>query len=233
MEVLNRFLYGTIVCNGCAKRIDSEYDDEFLHNVDELEDHLRDNGWEEKDGKFLCPECVKSPSHRRYPGEGRTIVEKSTTSALKCDLCGREFRDIEGFACWEDFDDTLEHARDLDWQEIGGKMLCPDCYCDCDAIKDEKEEHWEEVYCAKCPYKEDCDQNVPRDKPAPSDECKYAVRTADRNWHKCLWLKESIPGGVRCELPEGKKCSRVEQFEKDRPVIEAKNAEIRKWEKKK
>lgn len=229
MEVLRQFDFATVICDGCARRVDSHVDDEWMRDYDELiECYLPDNGWEPQDKdeeKWLCPECIKDKSHRKHPGEGRVIIEPTTLSGMHCDLCGKHFENYDGYSFWEEYWSTKEFAREEDWVEIGGKFYCPDCYKHCPAIEDEEEENYEEVYCKKCPYEDDCSEYWPREKPEPSEECTYAQKNEKGNWHKC---KHYVQEGCKsiCNIPDGEKCPRVAQCEKDRPEIEKKNKEL-------
>lgn len=232
MEELHKFVYGTVVCDGCACRIDSRTaDGDRIHDKDSLVEYkLEDLGWIDlgKD-KWLCPECAKSPSHRTHPGEGRVIAERETVSGLRCDLCGKSFEDFEGFSVWEDFSDTQMHANDDDWQEIDGRWLCPDCYRSCDAIEDEEEENYEEVYCSKCSHKDDCNEVEERTVPDLSLDCKSAVKS-----EPCPFYAPNNVKGLRgtCNLPKDKKCPRVEAWEVEKEEVAKKNKEIKEWVKK-
>lgn len=234
MERLQQFDFATIICDGCARRVDSLVNDEVLKDyADLVECHLPDDGWEQQgndDDKWLCPECVKDESHRKYPGEGRVIIEPTTLSGLCCDLCGKHFENYEGYSCWEDVADTQNMARDDNWVEIDGKFYCPDCYQTCGAIADEEEEHYEEAYCSKCPYKDDCGEYWPREKPECSSDCLTAYKDESGNWCRCPHYKTTVitPYQTRreCLLEEenkGGKCPRVAQWEKDRVVLAEKN----------
>lgn len=234
MEELRKFEFGTIVCDGCARRIDSNVNEEVLYDVEDLlGGELEYREWEEQsDGKWYCPECAKDPKHRIHPGEGRIIVDRMTLSGLRCDCCGHEFENYEGFSCWEDFSDTEDKARDDGWNDVDGKMLCPDCWKTCAAIEDVEEDNYEEVYCSKCPYKDDCNEIVPSDGPTPSDRCRYACRNGDGKWEKCPHLSH-LAEGIKtihgCNLPKGEKCPHVLQWEKDKVEVERKNREIEDW----
>ena len=241
MRTLQTLNFATVVCDGCARRLDSTENDERLYDYDELVDcKLEDWGWErvndKDDEKWLCPECVKDKEHRKHPGEGRIIVEKTPQFGLKCDLCGKTFESFEGYFCWEDEGCTEEHARDDDWMEIGGKWYCPDCYCTCAAMEDEDMD-WDEAekkYCHKCPYEKDCREAVPLDKPKCSDECKYAFKGEDGNWEMCPHYK-TCDGKTyypdECCLVDngGDECPRVAHWrDKGKAEQEAKNAKARK-----
>ena len=238
MEELHKFVFGTIVCDGCGRRIDSHNDDEWLHDLEELEDcYLDDWGWvEQSEDKWLCPDCVKDPNHRTHPGEGRIIVERDTLSGLRCDHCGKQFEDSEGYSSWTDSTIAEEMARDDDWREVGGKMLCPDCYKTCPAMEDESEEDYEEIYCNKCPHKNLCDEVVECEIPIVSQECKVAVKVqyeqSKRRYEPCPYYLPAPIGG-KCNLPKGKTCPRVETWTKVKGEVEQKNREIQEWVKQK
>lgn len=234
MEELRKFEFGTIVCDGCARRIDSSVNDEVLYDVEDLlGGELKEHEWEEQsDGKWFCPECAKDPKHRTHPGEGRIIVDRMTLSGLRCDCCGHKFENYEGFSCWEDFSDTKEYAREDDWNDVGDKILCPDCWKTCAAIEDEEEDNYEEVYCSKCPHKDDCNEAEVRSMPEASNNCTYAFKSEDGKWHRCPHFAEVIKNLKSvCNLPKGEKCPRILQWEKDKPLVEQKNKEIVEWAK--
>lgn len=243
MEYLQKFVFGTVVCDGCARRVDSQSaNDEQIHDIDDLlEWKLEDMGWvEQGEDKWLCPDCVAHPENRKHPGEGRVIREKMTTSGLLCDHCGKTFENYEGYSVWEDFSGTKEHARDDDWRELDGRWLCPDCYRTCDAMSDFafedvdlEEDNWEEKYCSNCPHKDDCDEIVEREVPEVSDECKTAVKNESRGPRYVVcpyYAPNKIPSlGGKCELPEGKKCPRLETWEKEREEIAKENKKNEEW----
>lgn len=232
MEELKKFEFGTIVCDGCGRRIDSHVDDEILHDIDALTEWvLEDYEWEKQpDAKWLCPDCAKDPKHRIHPGEGRTIIDRMSLSGLRCDLCGCQFENYEGFSCWADSSATEEKAREDDWIDIDGKMLCPDCWKTCAAMEDEEEENYEEVYCSKCSHQHDCNEAEVRNMPEASNNCTYAFKSEDGKWHRCPHFAEGIKNlKSECNLPEGEKCPRILQWEKDKPLVEQKNKEIVEW----
>ena len=238
MEELHKFVYGTVVCDGCACRRDSDdADDERLHDIDDLLGcRLEDIEWvQQSEDKWFCPECATNPSHRTHPGEGRVIAEKTTCSGLRCDHCGAAFESSEGFSWWEDFSYTEENARNEDWRDVGGKMLCPDCYRTCDAMEDEEEENYEDVYCSKCPHKDDCNEVVEREVPVISPECESAVKKIDESsrvsYKPCPFhVKNPVKGlNGKCNLPQGKKCPRVEAWEIEKEEVAKKNNEIQEW----
>ena len=175
MITLRTFNFATVVCDGCARRLDSNFDGERLYDYDELiEWKLEDLDWqkvnEDDDDKWLCPDCAKDELHRKHPGEGRIIVEPEPLVGLECDLCGKTFENFEGYSCWTEESVTHEMARDDEWMEIDGKWYCPDCYCTCPGMQDENEPNWEDKYCSKCPYKDDCNEVVPLDIPRCSGQ---------------------------------------------------------------
>ena len=238
MEELHKFDFGTIVCDGCGCRIDSHFDDERLHDIsDLLECELDDHGWvEHEKDRWYCPGCAKDPARRIHPGEGRIISEKETLSGLRCDHCGKEFEDCDGFSMWEDGGYVAERASDEDWRELGGKMLCPDCRRTCDAMDNigDEDEDWEKKYCSQCPHKDDCNEEVEREIPEVSLACESAVRTVDENskvhYERCPYLEaRQQPLREKCNLPKGKKCPRVEAWEIEKEEVKRKNLELLEW----
>ena len=242
MQTIQTFDFATVVCDGCARRLDSQFDGERLYDYAELTEwKLDDLDWQKVDEKdydrWLCPDCAKDEEHRKHPGEGRIIVEPEPLYGLRCDLCGKTFEDFEGYSCWEDEDVAEEHAREDYWMEIGGKWYCPDCYCDCPAIEDDGMDDWDEAkkrYCAKCPYEKDCSEVVPLAHPHCSDECKYAFKGEDGNWKRCAYYKECEtktlhPHECRLIANGGDECPRVAYWrDKGKAEQEAKNAKARK-----
>lgn len=240
MQTISTFDFATVVCDGCACRVDSQSaNDERLHDYDELVDYKLDNmGWEQvdenNDEKWLCPLCVKDKAHRSHPGEGRIIVEKVPTFGLRCDLCGKTFENYEGYSFWPEESIAHEMARNDEWMEVGDKFLCPDCYQTCDAMEDEEEENYKEKYCSKCPYEHDCNEVVPRDRPECSSDCKYAYKGEDGNWKRCPFLETSDgkpyrPDKCCLEANGGKECTRVAYWrDKGKAEQEAENAKARK-----
>lgn len=217
METLTKFVFGTVVCDGCAKRVDSNQGDGLV-DVDALVDYYLGNFLEwrrigDGDEKWYCPQCARDKAHRKCPGEGRVIREKTALYGLKCDLCGRGFEDLEGHSCWEDESAAKSEARYDGWEEIGGKWYCPDCHRMCPVLEDTTpDDNWEEKYCSGCQFKDDCTEYVPREIPTVSAECLYAVVHPDKGWVKCPWLKASDDKEWKCVLPEGSECPRVQYW---------------------
>lgn len=213
MKTFIPFDFATVVCDGCACRGDSNISEDILRDYDDLINwKLEDCGWErvdeDNDEKWYCPLCAEDPSHRTHPGEGRLIVETMPLYGLKCDHCGRQWEDTtEGYTSFGDFSDTLENARDDDWQEIDGKWYCPDCYKTCKAMSEEGDgvENWEAVFCSKCKYKGDCNEVEPRAIPYPNiDECP----------RDCPY-RTGTPYNIMCTAPANAKCPRVEEWKNE------------------
>ena len=231
MEELHKLVFGTIVCDGCGCRIDSHCNDERIYDLAELlECELDYRGWIEiSEDKWYCPDCADNPSHRTHPGEGRVIAERDTLSGLRCDHCGRTFEDIDGFSMWVDFSLTKENARDGDWRQMGDKMLCPDCYGDCDVVKYEGNAQLEEKYCSKCPYEGDCNEEVELETPKASEECECAIRGhEDVRYSRCPFYQSHIVF-PKCTIPAGEKCPRLVTWEMERKEVAKLNNEILEW----
>ena len=213
MKTIIPFDFATVVCDGCACREDSTINDEMLTDYESLMDwKLEDCDWERveegNDEKWYCPLCAKDPSHRTHPGEGRVTTETEPLYGLKCDHCGRELVDSDtGCTSYENFRDTKEKACDDDWQEIGGQWYCPSCWQPCRAMSKEGDgvENWEEVFCSKCKYKDDCYAIEPRSIPCANlDECN----------RDCPY-RTGTHYNMMCRAPADAKCPRVEEWKNE------------------
>jgi len=208
MQTLMQFDFCTIVCNGCGARIDSLVDGERLLDEEELEESIEDNGWtrdQSDEDKWFCKACSEDESHRKYPGEGRTILEPEKLIGVRCDLCGREYRDEFDTGCthWDDEFHAENEARDEGWCDIDGKIYCNDCWFCNEDITDDEYEKTEGYYSRK--------------KPIASDECSP----------KCPYFsKESFDR--KCSLSDDEycKCPRLIEWEQKRKEIEEKNRKI-------
>lgn len=211
MQTLMQFDFCTIVCNGCGARIDSLVNGERLLEEDELEENIEENGWTKdpsnKD-KWLCKSCTEYETHRKYPGEGRTIIEPEKLFGVRCDICGKIYDDRFDTGCthWEDDYCAIEKARDDGWNEIDGKIYCEDCWYYNEDVSDEEFEKTEGDYA--------------REKPLASDECS----------EKCPYFSKDTLH-YHCSLPrtgeEVKKCPRLIEWEtKKRKEVEEKNHKI-------
>ena len=210
MKTLMQLDFCTIVCNGCGARIDSTDGGERLLEEDELEETIEENGWTKdpsSDGKWLCKACSEDESHMRYPGEGRTIIEPEKLFGVRCDLCGREYRDEFDTGCthWDDEYHADDEARGEGWCEIDGKMYCMDCWYYNEDVSDEEFEKTEGEYA--------------REKPLASDECSTS----------CPFFSKDLLH-YHCSLPrtgeEAKKCPRLIEWERKRKEVEKENHKI-------
>lgn len=202
METLMQLDFCTIVCNGCGMRIDSLVDGERVFDKEELEESILENGWTEDgscDGRFLCKGCSEDESNRKYPGEGRTIVEPEKLFGVRCDLCGKEYCDENdtGFTHWEDESYAIEKAKEDDWRTIDGNTYCGDCwYCD-----------------------DDSDVEHVREKPIASEECPINCPyfSKDSLHYHCSLSRTG---------EETEKCKRLIDWKEKKREIEEKNLKI-------
>lgn len=202
MQTLMQFDFCTIVCNGCGARIDSLVDGERLLEEDELEENIEENGWTKypsNNDKWLCKSCSEDETHRKYPGEGRTIIEPEKLFGVRCDLCGKIYYDRFDTGCthWEDDYYAIEKAHDDGWNEIDGNTYCEDCwYCD-----------------------DDSDDEHVREKPIASEECPINCPyfSKDSLHHHCSLSRTG---------EETKKCKRLTDWKEKKKEIEEKNLKI-------
>ena len=55
------------------------------------------------------------------------MIKEVTYYDIICDLCGKSLIN-ESETCYPDKDSALMVAEQSEWQEIGDKHYCPDCY---------------------------------------------------------------------------------------------------------
>ena len=55
------------------------------------------------------------------------MIKEVTYYDIICDRCGKSLID-ESETCYSDKDSALMVAEQSEWQKIGGKDYCPDCY---------------------------------------------------------------------------------------------------------
>lgn len=237
MKTLHKFEFGTIVCNGCGCRIDSRDDEcEILRDIEDMLDYwLVSKGWKEyKKGKWYCKECAEDPSHRKHPNEGKIIREREILYGLLCDNCGREFEDYEGLSRFTDFNDTIERAKEDDWNEWGDMCLCPDCWDTCKSIKAEERGEDGEGYCIECPCRADCNEIDKREVPETSYECEIAILDSEgRYGGKCPHFHQEKNLKATCSLPAGEECPRLKNWKMEKEKAEKRNEEVEKWAEKK
>lgn len=209
METLMKFNFCTIVCNGCGERVDSNIKDEILLDEEELEYEIEDLGWTKDPNdkeKWLCEKCSESESHRRHPGEGRTIIEPMKLYGFRCDLCGREWFDEVNTGCtsFEDSDYAYDCAIDEGWCEIDGKLYCQDCWHNDEEVSEEEYSKTEGRY--------------PNKKPCPSCDCP-------RN---CEYFSKEGGWLSKCSLDDSEydKCRRIIDWKNEKPKLEKKFSEI-------
>lgn len=156
MQTLKTFKWGTIVCDGCAHRIDSGIDIDstgVIIDTDELvEITLPSRGWkqvkETDPTKWLCPSCQENDQHRKFPNEGRVIEENIPLYGVMCDRCGAEWVDVydTGASHFTNPDHAEEEALNDGWADISGKIYCPHCWYENEDVSDEEYERTEGRY---------------------------------------------------------------------------------------
>lgn len=56
------------------------------------------------------------------------MIEKVEMYQAVCDGCGKSYYDdFNGFVAWSDESTAKNAATEDGWQEIDGKLYCPDC----------------------------------------------------------------------------------------------------------
>ena len=63
------------------------------------------------------------------------MIKEVTYYDIICDRCGKSLID-ESKTCYPDKDSALMVAKQSEWQKIGSKHYCPDCY-ELDEVTDE------------------------------------------------------------------------------------------------
>ena len=63
------------------------------------------------------------------------MIKEVTYYDIICDCCGKSLTE-ESETCYPDKDSALMVAEQSEWQKIGGKHYCPDCY-ELDEVTDE------------------------------------------------------------------------------------------------
>ena len=226
MIELLKFNYAKIYCDGCGKSVDSQYDTDILHDLDELlELHLPDSlGWKQREEgdmtKWLCPECIKDASHRKREGKGRIEVRPLLLYGVRCDVCGELAGSYIGESFWRDEFQAFEEAIGDGFSELNGKHYCSDCWDECEKLDSSED------CCVTCKHSAWCEGDLPNEKPNPSSRCESIVKDSKGDWHHCPWLK--WVQGVKCDclIPEGEKCPRVVDWEHEKEDIECSNAKI-------
>lgn len=214
MEVKQKFIFCTVVCDGCACRADShvsvEYDNRLRDEADLLAYLVLDKGWtavDKEHDKYLCEKCSEDKKHRKYPGEGRVIREADELYGVRCDLCGRIFVDDDdtGGEFFTDSGFAADKARgEYGWNTIpfgseNGKDYCPDCWHRCKILE-------EDPYgdCEECPNWDWClgEGDIPNDHPNIRGATCYV------NDARCKYYTGKREN-AKCTLPKGEKCLRL------------------------
>lgn len=56
------------------------------------------------------------------------MIEEVTMYRAVCDRCGYKCGEDDEISAWDDADYAVDIALEQDWQNINGRLLCPDCY---------------------------------------------------------------------------------------------------------
>ena len=57
------------------------------------------------------------------------MIKPVTMYSVVCDRCGKQFvDDFNGIVAWLDEGTAKEQAMESEWEEIGDKHYCQDCY---------------------------------------------------------------------------------------------------------
>ena len=226
MEDKDKFVFVTVVCDGCASRVDSNHTVEKdcrLRNEGDLLDYLTYNeGWkavDEAHDKYLCKECAENPANRKHPGEGRIIREEDELYGVRCDLCGKLFIDEDdtGGSHFIDRGDAIDEARGAyGWTTIrigekDEKDYCPDCWHMCKELEEDLEGD-----CKDCPNYSWCEGEgeIPNKRPFVSFECPG----------NCPYFESTRSNHAKCNLPEEEaaKCPRLTKWAKEKKELIAK-----------
>lgn len=214
MQTIIPFSFATVVCDGCACRVDSNISverDARLRDEGELLEYLmEERGWTEVDAahdKYLCGACSKNPGNRKHQCEGRIIREEDELYGVCCDLCGRGFIDDDdsGGSHFLDQGDAIDIARgSYGWATIGQgtdneKDYCPDCWHRCRELEEDLEGD-----CETCPNWEWCrgEGDLPNERPHIRYETCYI------DGKPCKFYKGPREN-AECTLPKGEKCLRL------------------------
>lgn len=56
------------------------------------------------------------------------MIKEVTMYSVVCDRCGKTYGVDDGIISWGDECTAKEQAMESEWEEIGDKHYCPDCY---------------------------------------------------------------------------------------------------------
>ena len=226
MLEIQKFNYAKVYCDGCGKSVDSQFGTGILRDLDELIEYYLPEclGWHQigrfDRAKWLCPECVKDPCHRKRKGKGRIEVRPLLLHGVRCDICGELAGSEVGESFWQDEYQALEEAIAEGFNELNGKHCCPDCWTDC------RELDYSDGACENCKNASWCEGNIPNEKPIASSKCTRIVKDSVGEWHKCQFLSLEPHVKCTCLLPVGRKCPRVVDWKHERKDIVAANDRI-------